>query len=142
MTGTTNPAMPDMPPAVAEAFDAYDQSIRAALLELRQLIVTTAAETEGVGALTEALRWGQPAYLTTESRSGSTIRLAPTHPDASHDFAMFFICHTNLVDRFQALFGDVLTVEDNRALVFSVGDRLPLDELRQCVTMALTYHQP
>ena len=27
-----------------------------------------------------------------------------------------------------------------RALIFAVGDRLPVDELRECIAMALTYH--
>jgi hypothetical protein len=31
--------------------------------------------TPGVGALHETLKWGQPAYLTPETRSGTTLRL-------------------------------------------------------------------
>jgi len=49
-----------------------------------------------VGVISEALRWGQPAFLTEETGSGSTIRIAPTSADADHDYAMFFICHTTL----------------------------------------------
>lgn len=42
---------------------------------MRRLIVATAAETSGVGPLTEMLKWGEPAYLTEATVSGSTIRL-------------------------------------------------------------------
>ncbi len=129
-----------MPAEVVEVFDAYDVSIRSELLELRQLILTTAAEIEGIGAITETLKWGQPAYLTSETRSGSTIRIAPTSPGSDHDYAMFFICHTHLVEHFAGLFGDTFTYDGNRAIVFRVGEERPMHELRECVAMALTYH--
>ena len=127
-------------PQVAAAFASYDEDVRAALLELRQLILDTAEETAGVGSIEESLRWGQPSYLTTETRSGSTIRIAPTNTASDHDYAMYFICHTNLVETFQDLFGEVFAYEKNRALLFSIGVQPPEDELRACITMALTYH--
>jgi hypothetical protein len=110
------------------------------LLFLRQLILETAEEI-GVGAIEETLKWGQPAYLTSETRSGSTIRIAPTGPGSKDDFAMYFICHTNLVEAIQDLFGGVFTYDGNRALLFRAGDELPENQLRECVTMALTYHR-
>ena len=58
-----------------------------------------------------------------------------------HDYAMYFICHTNLVETFEYLFGEVLTYERNRALLFTIGQTPPENELRECVAMALTYHQ-
>ena len=62
--------------AVAETFDSYPPNMRRALLALRSLIFETAASTDGVGVLEETLKWGEPAYLTSESRSGSTVRIA------------------------------------------------------------------
>ena len=53
---------------------------------------------------------------------------------------MYFICHTNLVESFNDLFGDVFAYDGNRALLFTVGEDIPENELRQCVAMALTYH--
>lgn len=88
------------------------------------------------------MKWGQPAYLTSETRSGSTIRVAATEPGSKHDHAMYFICHTNLVEAFRDLFGDVFTYEGHRALLFKVSDEVPDKELRECVAMALTYHRP
>lgn len=121
-------------------FERWDSPTRSALLSLRTLILKTAAETAGVGTITETLKWGQPAYLTSETGSGSTIRLAPTRTGSDHDYAMFFICHTDLVDRFQVLFGDTFTYEGGRALLFRTGDEHPEQELRACVAMALTHH--
>ena len=38
-------------------------------------------------------------------------------------------------------FGDVFTYEPNRALIFNIGGEIPRNELRQCISMALTYHR-
>ena len=128
-----------MPTAVADTFASYESDIAKELCKLRELILVTAAETDGVGVIEEGLRWNQPSFLTTRSRSGSTIRVAPTSAKSDHDFAMFFICNTTLVEGFRDQFGDTFTYDGNRALLFNVGDELPVEELRQCVTQALTY---
>jgi hypothetical protein len=127
-------------PEVAAVFDSCDPAVRRGLLFLRQIILETAEES-GVGAIEETRKWGQPAYLTSETRSGSTVRIAATRPNSQQDYAMYFICHTNLVQAFKGLFGDVFTYDDNRALLFNVCDDKPENELRECVAMALTYHR-
>lgn len=129
-----------MPTKVAATFASYDTDVRAKLLEMRDLVLETAAETSGVGPIEETLKWGQPSYLTPTTRSGSTIRIAPTSVDSDFDYAMFFICNTTLVEDFTDLFGDTLTYDGNRALLFSVDTAVPHDEIRQCIAMALTYH--
>ena len=125
---------------VDAVFASYDPAVRAELGVLRELILATAEETAGVGRIEEALRWGQPSYLTTQTGSGSTIRIAPTKAGSAENYGMFFICHTDLVERFAGMFGDTFTYETNRALLFSLGDELPVNEVRQCVAMGLTYH--
>ena len=54
--------------AVARAFEGYPPNIRRRLLARRALILKTAASTDGVGELEETLKWGEPAYLTAESK--------------------------------------------------------------------------
>ena len=65
-------------PAVEAIFAAYPAKIRPKLMALREAIFSTAAATEGVGELEETLRWGEPAYVTTKTGSGSPIRIAET----------------------------------------------------------------
>ncbi len=134
---------------VADTFGSFEPEVRNALLTLRSLILSTAVETDGVGRVEETLKWGQPSYLTPETNSGSTIRIAPitsgskasSGPDDNAPrYAMFFICHTNLVEQFEGLFGDTFSYDGGRALLFSLDEQLPEDELRQCIAMALTYH--
>lgn len=127
-------------PEVAAVFASYDDDIRAELLHLRQLILETADQTVGVGTISETLKWGQPSYVTTQTRSGSTIRIGPTRPGSEHDYAMYFICHTNLVETFRDSFGDAFVYDGNRALLFSLGTHPPEKEIRECIVSGLTYH--
>ena len=61
--------------AVAQTFEAYPPNIRPKLLALRSFISETAASVEGVGELEETLKRGEPAYLTSQSKSGTTVRI-------------------------------------------------------------------
>lgn len=126
--------------AVAQAFAAYPVDFRRKILALRELIFQTAALTEGVGKIEETLKWGEPAYVTSQSRSGSTIRIGWKKSHPSH-YAMYFHCQTNLVDTFRALFPTEFKFEGNRAIVFNEHDVVPTVSLALCVAAALTYHR-
>ena len=127
-------------PAVAKAFEAYPPKIRRKLLALRELILQTAASTQGVGQLDETLKWGEPAYLTTESGSGSTVRI-DWKASKPNQYAMYFNCQTTLVETFKTLFPNEFTYEGNRAIVFQESAPIPEDALAFCVAAALTYHR-
>lgn len=130
-------AHPFSDPTVAAAFDAFPDEARPELLKMRDLIFNVAAETDGVGALQETLKWGQPAYLTPETKSGSTIRLgAPKDGGA----ALYAHCQTTIISDFRGLFPDEFTYEGNRAVRFAEGDDLKPDALSLLIKSALTYH--
>jgi hypothetical protein len=126
-------------PAVAATFTTYPEPIRAQLMQLRELIFDTAAEITSVGQIEEALRWGEPAYITSASKSGTPIRIAWKAAAPQH-YALYVHCQTNLVATFRTLF-PALTYEGNRAIVFHQADTLPSAELRECIARALTYHR-
>ncbi len=125
----------------AATFDGYDSDVREHLLVLRELIFDTAENIGEIGPLEETLKWGQPSYLTSECGSGSTIRIAPTGQNSDRDYALFFICSTNLVGTIRSMFGDTFVYDKNRALMFDTGRPIPENELRECIAMALTYHR-
>ena len=126
-------------PAVKAVFDAYAPPFRAVLLQLRNLIFSTAAKTQGVGKLSECLKWQQPAYLTVQSKSGSTIRIDAVRGQ-ENVYAVYFHCQTGLVARFRKLYPRTFSFEGNRALHFKLGGEIPELELRHCIALALTYH--
>ena len=126
-------------PKVEAAFNAFSPVVRKKLMQLRKLVYDVADKTEGVGELEETLRWGQPSYLTKQSKSGSTIRLG-REKKTEGDFAIYFKCQTTLVPTFKELFKNKFRYEGNRAILFNVKDKIPARELRRCIAMALTYH--
>jgi hypothetical protein len=134
----SNRRRPRSEPGVAAAFSSYPKRIRDRLLALRRLILDTARATDGVGPLEEALKWGQVSYLTTMSKSGSTIRIdqVKSEPDR---YALYFHCQTNLVETFRELYPE-LVYGGNRCILLDAAKELPEDALRHCVALALTYH--
>jgi hypothetical protein len=129
-----------MPADVAVAFSSFPAGVRARLLETRDLIFETAAAIEGVGPLTETLKWGEPAYLTEATGSGSTIRLG-WFQSSGRECAVLFNCRTTLVDDFRSRFPGVFAYEKNRAIVLDASKPLPRAPLCSCLGMALTYHR-
>ena len=126
-------------PAVARVFESYPPSVRPKMLALRQLILETAASTSGVGTLEETLKWGEPAYVTSQTKSGSTVRIDCKKSNPKQ-YAMYFHCQTNLIETFRRLFPREFKFEGNRAIVFDETDTVPTDSLAFCISVALTYH--
>ena len=126
--------------AVKEVFYSYPAPIRLKLMSLRELIFDTASGTAGVGELEETLKWGEPAYLTSQSKSGSTVRIAYS-PKRPLQYAMYFNCQTTLIDTFRTMFPNDFHFEGNRAIVFELPEKVPTKELAWCIAAALTYHQ-
>lgn len=124
---------------VKAVFASYSKEMQAKLLILRQLIFDVAAQTNGVGELEETLKWGQLSYLTSQTKSGSLIRIDQIKSQ-KNKYAMFFHCQTTLVDSFKEMYRDQFEFDGNRSIIFNIKDKLPLEALRHCVSMALTYH--
>jgi hypothetical protein len=126
-------------PAVDAVFNAYPRPIRTKLLALRRLIFDTARLTKGVGALEETLKWGQPSYLTAETKSGSTIRIDQVK-SAADQYAVYFHCQTDLVETFRELYPTEMRYGGNRSILLDAEEELPKAALRHCMALALTYH--
>ena len=128
-----------MPEEVAGVFRSYPTAVATMLADVRQLIFAVAKSTVGVGPLVESLRWGEPAYLTAQSKSGSTLRLGrpATPPDRC---AIYLNCRTTLVANFRTLFPNELFYQGDRAILLDTRRCLPDEQLSVCIAMALTYH--
>ena len=125
--------------SVAAVFKAYPAPLRRRLMALRELLFETAARTEGVGTLSETLKWGQPSYQTAESGSGTTVRIDRLKK-GGNDFAVYFHCRSGLIGQFKAIYPDTFRYDGKRAIVFAPADRLPTRALAHCIGLALTHH--
>jgi len=102
------------------------------------MILTIAASLPQTGRITETLKWGQPAYLTQQTKSGTTIRLG--WDEAGTGLSLFVHCQTTLVDEWRAHYSDQLTFVGTREITIPTDSPLPKAPLKHCVAMALTYH--
>ena len=123
-------------PQVTKVFSRYPEAMRSRLLFLRQLIFDTASEIKGLAKVEETLKWGEPAYLV---KGGSTIRI-DWKASAPEQYAIYFNCKTKLIDTFKELYGDVFHFEGNRAIVFAENDKIPIQQVKFCFLLSLTYH--
>lgn len=129
---------PFQDPGVEAKFAGYPAEARAALETLREWVFAAAAEAEGVEGIEETLKWGEPAYLTT-NRAGTTVRM-DYKPKAPGQVALYFHCQTGLVDGFRQVYEGLLEFEGNRAVVLGLGAPIPEAAVKACITAALTYH--
>jgi len=116
--------------------ERHPEPVRGRLAALRRLILDTAAATPGVGEVEETLKWGQPSFL---SRVGSTIRIDAVK-GAPERYGLYVHCQTDLVAQFREIYGERLTYEGKRALIFDAAEPLEEAMVGHCVALALTYH--
>lgn len=123
-------------PDVCAKIQSYPSHIRDRVLSLRQLVIETAAKTEGIGQVEETLKWGEPSYVV---KGGSPIRMA-WKPATPNQYAMYFNCQTKLVSTFKALYPDEFNFEGNRAIIFDQNEVIAAESLKHCISLALSYH--
>lgn len=134
VTGIPEPAA-----GVGEYLSARSAPARESLLELRNLVFQVAAEDPRIGPLTETLKWGEPAYLTSKTGAGTTLRLAMKKGKAER-IGMFFHCQTRVAERIEELYPETFEFDGTRGLLFAPGAELPVEAVKGCMTLVLTYH--
>jgi hypothetical protein len=122
-----------------QAIAVYAPPARKKLEELHGLVMSTAKGLNGVGKISEELRWGQPSFLTPETGSGSTIRMDGFRDDPKR-VALYFHCQSGLVPQFRELYADTFSFEKDRAILLPIDKPLPRAELAHCISLALTHH--
>ena len=123
-------AAPDIPAHMSAAYAALPHVLH----QVRERAFAV-ADNCGVGPLTEALKWGQPSFLTEKTKAGTTVRLGLVKSRP----AVFFTCHTNLVEGFREDLPEAFDYEGNRALL--LGKDWQQSALDHCLARALTYHR-
>ena len=124
-------------PKVLAVFNNYTKDVKKQMFHLRELILKSASKIEGLEKLEETLKWGEPSYLT---KHGSTLRI-DWKAKNPRQYAMYFKCTSKLVSTFETIYKDTFTYEGNRAIIFQLDDKIPEEDLKQCITLALTYHK-
>lgn len=106
------------------------------LFALRDLVKQVAEEIEDSGVVEETLKWSEPSYVT---KYGSTIRI--NRYAQTNQVAVYFNCQSSLIETFREIYSDTFAFEGKRALVLKKEQAIPVDELKHCILLALTYHK-
>jgi len=123
---------------VKAVFERYSDDVRDKLLALRNAILEVASENPEIGTLEETLKWGQISYLPQKRNVGTTIRIDKTKQ--AGQYAMYVPCSTTLLDTYRSMFGDDFEYEGDRAILLNLADDLPVDTIKHCIELVLTYH--
>ena len=129
---------------VEKIFLAYPGKVRSKMYDLRDFILDIGEGLEQVKGIQETLKWGEPSFITTGPKTGTTIRIdwKEKHPDY---YAVYVNCQTSLIESFKVLYPDSFIYEGTRAIQFPLYEdlwenRLKVARLREFITMAMTYH--
>jgi hypothetical protein len=117
-------------------FDDYPDEVKTIMLGMRELILSVAQDNQ-LGAVEESLKWGEPSYYV---KGGSPIRI-DWKPKAPDQYCFYFNCKSKLVDTFRELYSDQFEFEGNRAIVLRLNQDAPLNCLRHCIEIAMTYQK-
>ena len=127
-----------IPTQVLQTFQQVPSTHRKTLLDVRELIFEVAQDDPRIGVIEETLRWGEPAYVTSQNKTGSTMRLGIEKGSGMP--ALFFNCKTTLVEEFRQQFGGALRYAKNRAVILDNEDGQDTAALKICIAAALKYH--
>jgi len=103
------------------------------------MIFDVATTTDGVGPIEETLKWGQPSYLTTDTQSGTTVRIDKFSWEKDK-YALFVHCQSDVLDQFRTSFGKEYDCDGNRGIILDAKDDIPEEAVRHFIWLALTYH--
>ncbi|MBQ4805745.1 DUF1801 domain-containing protein [Aquimarina sp. MMG015] len=124
-------------PEIALVYKKYPALVMGKIMNLRNLIIETAKEIEDIKSIEETLKWGEPSFLV---KKGSTIRI-DWKKSKPNQYGMYFQCTSKLITTFRVLYKDTFQFEGNRAIIFPIEFDIPEKELKNCITVALTYHK-
>jgi len=121
---------------VKRKIDLYPDEVKSLLFKIRDAIFEAAKE-ECLGEIIETLKWNEPSY---QSKNGSTVRMDWKDKSPS-TVSVYFNCNTRLVETFKEIYRDTFHYVGNREIIFQVSGKLPMVELKACISMSLRYHK-
>ena len=125
-----------MSDSVKDKFSLFTEEARIKLMEIRSAIFELADE-EGIGEITETLKWGEPSYL---SEYGSTVRLG-WHSKHPNHISVYFNCHAVLIETFKEVYAGQFNFVGNREIRLPLSESIPFPQLMSCISMSLRYHK-
>jgi len=122
---------------VEEKYKSYPPAIRKELLALRKTILEVANKDKEIDFIQEALKWGEPSFLTKSS--GSTLRIDWKQKSPDH-ISIFVNCRTQLISIFKKLYPNDFDYIGNRELRLPLHGKYSKTKLKKCIESILKYN--
>lgn len=123
---------------IQQKFEQFHPQTKNVLLEIRQWIFEIAESCDEIGQIHECLKWGEPSYLTTSPKTGTTLRVSQLQSNPLK-FGLFVHCQTSLIEEFRVAYPD-LDYDKNRGVLFDSQTPVKTNIIKQFIYLALTYH--
>lgn len=118
---------------------AYPAPIRDHLLRLRTMVYDIAEADPEIGEVYEALKWGQPSFLTRRPQSGTTLRIDRAKKAGDHHIALYFSCQSTLGPEIQSRFGHEIECDGKRQVLLDIRKSYPDAILAEIIGLTLKY---
>ncbi|MCR9203750.1 MAG: hypothetical protein NXH75_04170 [Halobacteriovoraceae bacterium] len=122
---------------VEEKYKSYPPMVKKEILILRKMILETVKNDSDIDFSGEALKWGEPSFLTKSS--GSTLRLDWKAKSPEH-ISLFVNCQTKLISMFKELYPFDFEYVGNRELRIPLRVKYSKEKLKKCIELALKYN--
>lgn len=132
--------LPAIPAPIAAVTATWPPLAQSKFAKLRQIILTAAAEVPTTGSLSETLKWGEPAWLTEATKSGTTLRAA-WKPAYSDEIGLFVNCRTSVAETMRQLYPDAFRFDGTRGLWMGLNDPMPEQAVDHLARLTQNYHR-
>ena len=122
---------------VDEKFRSYPPKVKKEMVNLRKLTLKIAESDCEIDFIGEALKWGEPSFLTKSS--GSTMRIDWKEKSPGH-ISIFVNCRTKLITMFKELYPNDFEYVGNREIRLPLQGKYSKLKLRKCIELILKYN--
>lgn len=122
---------------VENKYKSYPPAIKKEILAIRKIILDVVEKNEDIDFIGEALKWGEPSFLTKSS--GSTLRI-DWKEKSPESISVFVNCQTKLISIFKELYPNDFDYIGNREIKLPLKGKYSKTKLKNCFELSLRYN--
>ena len=122
---------------VEAKYKSYPPMVKKEMLALRKIILEIANKDKDIDFTEEALKWGEPSFMTKSSGSTLRINWQEKFPES---ISVFVNCQTKLISMFKELYPSDFEYVGSRELRLPLKGKYSKFKLKKCFELALKYN--
>lgn len=122
---------------VEAKYKSYPPAVKKEMLALRKIVLEIAKKDKDIDFIDEALKWGEPSFMTKSS--GSTLRI-DWKEKSPESISVFVNCKTKLILMFKELYPHDFEYLGNREIRLPLKEKYSKTKLKKCFELVLKYN--